>query len=264
VTSALAAEVRDERLRLFYLYDEIVDSYGPQLRAHGLAVYCLLCRHANRDGGAFPSIRRLAELIGASKSAVFDALAILEQLGLIRVDRQRGEDGRKETNVYAILPPKNPEQDQVSARSTDRSPGGTEGLLGVSTSSALEAKKLPPLTPRTADSPAIDEFWALYPKRVKKLDTERIWRRQRFDRATFERIATHLARMRRSEQWTKNHGQFIPDPPTYLNQRRWEDEPVTLLRAAPGSMPPRPQSRTMTPEEQAAWRTRMLGERTDG
>lgn len=28
-----------------------------------------------------------------------------------------------------------------------------------------------------------------------------------------------------SKQWTKDNGQFIPHPSTWLNQSRWEDEP---------------------------------------
>ena len=26
------------------------------------------------------------------------------------------------------------------------------------------------------------------------------------------------------EQWTKDKGQYIPQPATYINQHRWEDE----------------------------------------
>ncbi len=30
----------------------------------------------------------------------------------------------------------------------------------------------------------------------------------------------------RSEQWRKDGGRYIPHPTTWLNQTRWEDEPV--------------------------------------
>ena len=29
---------------------------------------------------------------------------------------------------------------------------------------------------------------------------------------------------KKSDQWKKDNGQFIPNPTTWLNQRRWEDE----------------------------------------
>ena len=29
---------------------------------------------------------------------------------------------------------------------------------------------------------------------------------------------------KQSRQWRENNGQYIPNPATWLNQRRWEDE----------------------------------------
>jgi hypothetical protein len=31
-----------------------------------------------------------------------------------------------------------------------------------------------------------------------------------------------------SAEWTKDGGQFIPHPATWLNQKRWEDEPMAI------------------------------------
>ena len=33
-----------------------------------------------------------------------------------------------------------------------------------------------------------------------------------------------ISAQKRSRQWTENNGQYIPNPATWLNQRRWEDE----------------------------------------
>jgi len=33
-----------------------------------------------------------------------------------------------------------------------------------------------------------------------------------------------LSRWSKSEQWTKDNGQYIPHAATWLNGRRWEDE----------------------------------------
>ena len=42
-------------------------------------------------------------------------------------------------------------------------------------------------------------------------------------------ILTALNWQKKSEQWLKDNGQFIPYPATYLNQRRWEDEPQEVF-----------------------------------
>ena len=33
-----------------------------------------------------------------------------------------------------------------------------------------------------------------------------------------------IEKQKGSEQWTKDNGQYIPHPSTWLNQSRWEDE----------------------------------------
>ena len=39
-------------------------------------------------------------------------------------------------------------------------------------------------------------------------------------------ILTAIERQKASDQWTKDNGQFIPHPATWLNQKRWEDETI--------------------------------------
>jgi len=34
-----------------------------------------------------------------------------------------------------------------------------------------------------------------------------------------------LDRLKQSRQWREQDGKFIPMPSTFLNERRWEDEP---------------------------------------
>jgi hypothetical protein len=36
-----------------------------------------------------------------------------------------------------------------------------------------------------------------------------------------------------SQQWTKDNGQFIPMPATWLNGRRWEDEQPKVITLTP-------------------------------
>ena len=40
-------------------------------------------------------------------------------------------------------------------------------------------------------------------------------------------VLTALNWQKQSEQWQKEKGQFIPNPATYLNEGRWQDEPTS-------------------------------------
>lgn len=67
-------------------------------------------------------------------------------------------------------------------------------------------------------------FWKAYPNKKGKGAARKKWERLKPDEVLFNTIMTALERQKNTEQWTKNNGQFIPHPTTWLNQERWEDE----------------------------------------
>lgn len=75
-----------------------------------------------------------------------------------------------------------------------------------------------------------DEFWTLYPKCVHKVGkglTRKAWEKIQPDDIFAQAIIDSLQKHLTCEQWTKDDGQFIPMPATWLNQGRWEDDPKT-------------------------------------
>ena len=73
----------------------------------------------------------------------------------------------------------------------------------------------------TSRASAFDVFWAAYPKKSGKEAARKSFARAKADIGT---MLSALEVQKQSEQWTKNNGQFIPNPTTWLNQGRWEDE----------------------------------------
>ena len=69
-----------------------------------------------------------------------------------------------------------------------------------------------------------DEFWAAYPRKTGKGYARKIFLKLAPNKELFERMMASLEAAKRCEQWVKDHGQFIPNPSTWLNQGRWEDE----------------------------------------
>ena len=68
------------------------------------------------------------------------------------------------------------------------------------------------------------EFWKHYPKKVGKGAAYKSWKKIKSPKETLAKILIALVWQKKSENWTKENGQFIPHPQTYLNQSRWEDE----------------------------------------
>ncbi|MCM1276021.1 MAG: hypothetical protein NC299_11780 [Lachnospiraceae bacterium] len=70
---------------------------------------------------------------------------------------------------------------------------------------------------------SFDRFWAAYPKKTSKQNALKAWQRLQPDEDLTNLILSSLERHKKTEQWTKDNGQFIPYPASWLNGRRWED-----------------------------------------
>ncbi|WP_079415262.1 hypothetical protein [Thiomonas intermedia] len=68
-------------------------------------------------------------------------------------------------------------------------------------------------------------FWKSYPRKVGKQDAMKAWKRLKPDADLVQAIGEGLERAKASEQWQRDRGQFVPHAATWLNGRRWEDEP---------------------------------------
>lgn len=71
------------------------------------------------------------------------------------------------------------------------------------------------------------EFYKNYPKKVKKQDVKKWFKKNKPSSELFSSMMSSLEQFRGSKDWLKEKGQFIPYPSTWLNQRRWEDEGMT-------------------------------------
>jgi len=93
---------------------------------------------------------------------------------------------------------------------------------------------------RAKEKPSQDlflAFWKSYPRKVGKPAAQRTWKNALLNLEYLEKksnspgdreplipkIMAGLERWKETEQWQEE--KFIPHPATFLNQRRWEDEP---------------------------------------
>jgi len=65
-------------------------------------------------------------------------------------------------------------------------------------------------------------FWDCYPKKVGKGGANRAWEKAKGKPPIADLVAA-VERQSKSDQWKRDNGQYIPNPQTWLNQRRWED-----------------------------------------
>lgn len=66
-----------------------------------------------------------------------------------------------------------------------------------------------------------ERFWQAYPRKVGRVKAEAAFAKVAEDISV---LLSAIARQKKSAQWQKDNGQFIPHPTTWLNGKRWQDE----------------------------------------
>lgn len=113
----------------------------------------------------------------------------------------------------------------------DKSTNGAP-LVPQCSSSSISSSIDPPLSPRGKRSnsisifnePRFNRFWAAYPRKVNKPAAIKAWNKLAPDDATLDAMGAGFKAQLASDAWTRDGGQYIPHPATWLNGRRWEDQ----------------------------------------
>lgn len=70
---------------------------------------------------------------------------------------------------------------------------------------------------------SFDKFWKAYPKKVGKKEAKKAFDRAKKTTDVDTMIQAVIAQ-KGSSQWARDNGRYIPNPATWLNQGRWDDE----------------------------------------
>ena len=72
-----------------------------------------------------------------------------------------------------------------------------------------------------------EKFWSVYPRHEGKQAARKTFEKLNPDDALLSTIINAIAKQKQSAQWSE--ARYIPHPATWLNGRRWEDEPTKDL-----------------------------------
>lgn len=118
-------------------------------------------------------------------------------------DRERIAEKRKKNNDVASCRNVSPSVADVAHTDTD-------------------TNTKPKTSRSTANAPdRFDDFWSAYPKKRKKAEAKKKWKAKHLDAKADEIIADVNCRLKQDRRWLDG---FAPDPTTYINGHRWEDE----------------------------------------
>jgi predicted phage replisome organizer len=88
----------------------------------------------------------------------------------------------------------------------------------------LDIEKKIEIEQNTVWKDRFNTFWKSYPKRVGKGAAEKAFKKINPSKEALHQMLEAIEKAKKSDQWKRDGGQFIPYPATWLNQKRWEDE----------------------------------------
>jgi hypothetical protein len=230
--------------------------YFPHYTERGRTVYILKSQFGN-DGYAFWF--QLLELLCSTEGHCFDCrdehswqyllafcsvnevsgteiLDLLAKLG--KIDKELWKNKliwvtnlvANLENVYRKRGRNIPQKPSLPVSVTESTTSNPEIHITATEIPQSKAKhSIAPLTPQkgNGNGPTYSDdflsFWSAYPRRVGKGAAWKAWMKSN-GKPPLEEIIQAIKRQQSTDQWRKDGGQYIPNPSTWINQRRWEDE----------------------------------------
>ena len=212
--------------------------YDADLPPNAKLLYGEISSLTDVTGYCFASNAYFEQLYELSSRTITRLLKSLEERGYIRIVDANGGNGQRkiyagqnplnappDKNVYtpltkmSIPPDKNVgDNNKSSIKFTNPPIVPQEGTGKKAPRKKREPKKQPDWKPEI-----FQRFWDLYPRHESKQSAITAWDKLKPSNDTIKEMSAALRRQVESEQWQRGIG--IPYGSTYLNQRRWEDEP---------------------------------------
>jgi hypothetical protein len=123
-----------------------------------------------------------------------------------------------------------PARGEGKGREQEGNRKGTEVQLGAVNGSKPAAR--PTETRLVIGNGLFETFWSAYPKKVGKLAAKRAWEKLQPSDALADEMLAALKWQVQQDAWRREAGRFIPNPATWLNAGRWDDQPNTTPRVS--------------------------------
>jgi hypothetical protein len=84
----------------------------------------------------------------------------------------------------------------------------------------------------TTPTPYSDEFltfWKAYPNKTGKGAAFKAWGKAKIN-GSMEKVLEAIKLQSDTDKWKRDKGQYIPNPATWLNERRWDDEITSVTK----------------------------------
>ena len=230
--------------------------YDRDLKPNAKLLYAEINALADYKGYCWATNEYLAKLLDISRRTVQELVSALAEKGYVEVEVVRDERTNEvvERRIWVDVSMRNstpPSCENPHDPSCENSHDPSCENLHVEQDINL-LNEIPPIVPqdggqapkpkrkRKEPKTAPDHeperfaaFWVAYPRGENKQGAIRAWDNLKAGPELLDQMSVGLARALKSDEWQRGIG--IPHASTWLNQRRWEDEPKAPPKNVPKS-----------------------------
>lgn len=217
--------------------------YDAGLPPSARLLYAEISSLTHETGYCFAGNEYFQKLYSLSERTIIRLLHALENGGYIRIEDNSGGKGvvRK---IYAGVNPLRASPDKNDRKPRQKCQGNPDKNVTHNKKEDQERER-PPISPQ-GGGPASQShgesggksdvslpqwkperfaaFYSFYPKHVGRQAACKAWDKLKPTSALLRDMATTLQLQKKTVKWHEEHGRYVPDPATWLNGRRWEDE----------------------------------------
>jgi len=211
--------LRARNLKPGFFKNEILGSLQPTARLLYVGLWCL----ADREGRLEDRPTRIkVEVLPYDDCDVDVSLTDLAKLNFINRYSVNGSNYieilnfKKHQNPHVKEGESTIPAPELNKKNTKR----TRCPSGVKSPPSLNPPSLNPESLYTS----FELFWKSYPKKIGRGYAFKIWKKINPENGLMEKMIAKVEAFKKSEQWKREKGQYIPHPATWLNQGRWDDE----------------------------------------
>jgi len=226
---------RTRNIKPAFFDNDVLGDLEPLTRLLFIGLWCI----ADREGRLEDRPRKIKKaLLGYDDVTVEEASGMLQQLAdsgfIIRyqaneedyiqiVNFSKHQNPHMKEKASEIPPPPGFEAETSGKHHTSTRQAPCKNGENEDETPDGEAPAAEESTPSLQEQ-RFAEFWTAYPLKKAKQTAWRAWSKIKPTAELFEKIMAAIDKSKRSEEWTKENGRFIPHPATWLNGGRWDDE----------------------------------------
>lgn len=202
--------------------------YDDEISSTAKLMYGEIAALTNKEGYCYASNAYFCNLYQMSDRSITRIISSLEKRGYIITETRRDErnkvTGRKirlNVSPSGVQPP-----DNFVGTSRQNCLPPPDKNVGENNRDNNKAEI------NTPDG--FDRFWRAYPRKTDKKKARAAFAKVK---VPVETLLAALEVQKKSAQWVKDGGAYIPHPTTWLNGERWEDEAAVAAPPAPAPEP---------------------------